>query len=132
MKTGMHDNGSIKAGSVDADDSESGRSAAGSAVPAVQSKARDVLPIEGVLANAAVARADGARRSGAGNPLNDQARRGTQLTNNSAARRGTELTKKSIAAPAGKGVDVANIGKDDGIAEMEDVDDFSDDEDMEN
>ena len=127
----MHDNGSIKAGSVDADDSESGRSAAGSAVPAVQSKARDVLPIEGLLANAAVARAEGARRSGAANPL-DQARRGTQLTNNSAARRGTELTKKSIAAPAGKGVDVANIGKDDGIAEMEDEDDFSDDEDIEN
>jgi len=119
----MHDNGSIKAGSVDADDSESGRSAAGSAVPAVQSKAREGLPIEGLLANAAVARA--------GNPVGD-ARRGTQLTNNSAARRGTELTKKSIAAPAGKGVDVANIGKDDGIAEMEDEDDFSDDEDIEN
>jgi hypothetical protein len=52
VKTGMHDNGSIKAGSVDADDSESaGRSAAGSAVPAVQSKAaRDALPLEGVLA----------------------------------------------------------------------------------
>lgn len=40
MKTGMHDNASIKAGSVDADESEAGeRSAAGSAVPAVQSKA---------------------------------------------------------------------------------------------
>jgi hypothetical protein len=53
VKTGMHDNGSIKAGSVDADDSSvAERSAAGSAVPAVQSKAnRDPLPIEGVLAN---------------------------------------------------------------------------------
>lgn len=80
VKTGMHDNGSIKPGSVDADDSsDEGRSAAGSAVPAAQKKAtRDPLPIEGVLANnAAVARADGARRSGAANPLDD-ARRGTQ------------------------------------------------------
>lgn len=128
----MHDNTSIKPGSVDADDSSAGeRSAAGSAVPAVQSKAtRDPLPIEGVLANAAVARAAGARRSGAGNPADDAARRGTQLTNNSAARRGTELTKKSIAAPVGKGVDVNNVGKDDGIAEMDDEDDFSDDEDI--
>jgi len=72
----MHDNASIKAGSVDADESEAGeRSAAGSAVPAVQSKAaRDPLPIEGVLANqnnAAVARAEAVRRSGAGNPLDD-------------------------------------------------------------
>lgn len=131
----MHDNASIKAGSVDADESEAGeRSAAGSAVPAVQSKAaRESLPIEGVLANqnnAAVARAEDVRRSGAGNALDDQARRGTQQTNNSAARRGTELTKKSIAAPVGKGVDVNNIGKDDGIAEMDDEDDFSDDEDI--
>jgi hypothetical protein len=77
-----------------------------------------------------VARADGARRSAA-NPLDD-ARRGTVQTNNSAARRGTEFTKKSIAAPVGQGVDVTHIGKDDGIAEMEDEDDFSDDEDIEN
>lgn len=79
VKTGMHDNGSIKPGSIDADSSDEGRSAAGSAVPAVQKKAtRDPLPIEGVLNNnAAVARAEGARRSGATNPLDD-ARRGTQ------------------------------------------------------
>jgi len=40
------------------------------------------------------------------------------------------MTKKSIAAPVGKGVDVNDLGKDDGIAEMEDEDDFSDDDDM--
>jgi hypothetical protein len=40
------------------------------------------------------------------------------------------LTKKSVAAPAGTAVDVANIGKDEGIAEMADEDDFSDDEDI--
>jgi hypothetical protein len=40
------------------------------------------------------------------------------------------LTKKSIAAPVAKGVDVNNVGRDDGIAEMEDEDDFSDDEEL--
>lgn len=129
----MHDNTSIKPGSVDGDESdEGGQSAAGSAVPAVQSKAaRDALPLEGVLAeqrNAAVARAEEIRRSGAGNPVAD-ARRATDISN---VRRGTDMTKKSIAAPVAKGVDVREIGRDDGIAEMEDEDDFSDDEDTTN
>jgi hypothetical protein len=52
VKTGMHDNTSIKPGSVDGEESDAGeKSAAGSAVPAVQNKAaREALPIEGVLA----------------------------------------------------------------------------------